>query len=297
MLEVTDPQGTVYNLLNAPANFIPPTLFTLFVNATPIPLGDYVFHVRTTSGAEFLATKKLSKVAPLAMPPGLAPANNAVVTTLPTFQWGTVPGGVAYRVRIRSSRQNAFFTPTPPPMAPNLLIDLPILFTSPYLPGTSFTLPPGVLSPGRAYYWYVEVIDAASLQAADNRTRNDGRDALSAFFVLGPYAEIHLNQSTLTIGDVLRASLRVVNTATTPTRVGLKIWVGLPTGTVIPVATVPDATLPPSRTVVVPFLNVPFLATFPRGTYSIGVQLYDPDTGHRIGADFPTVNQFTFTSP
>ena len=114
------------------------------------------------------------------------------------------------------------------------------------------------------------MFDAVSLEAADNRTRNPDPDAVFAFAVLGPYAEIDLNRSTLTTDDVLRASLQVTNTADMPTRIGLHIWAGLPTGTVVPVMMVPDVLLPPGRILNVPFLDGPFLATFPRGTYNWG---------------------------
>jgi hypothetical protein len=306
-LEVTDPNGTVHDLLNsqvnATATYFPPDGFVLFVSfpdgngdgLPDIPTGEYVARVQTTAGAEFFASKMLRSVTRLNIPTRLAPAANAQVTTTPTFEWQTVPGGVAYRVRIFRARQS-FTDPVVSPTAPRLSIDDATVFDSPDLASTSFTLPPGVLSPGRAYYWDVRVIDALVLAEADNRTRNDGRDARSAFSVLGPYADIRRALSVVNIGDRQRATIRMANTTTTDVEVRVRAWLGLPTGEIRPLGRPGVTGLQTIGAGVVrdlPLWEKRFRATDPVGTYAIGVQLLDPTTGHRIGDE--DVGQFVFT--
>ena len=309
VLEVTDPNGIVYNIINSNAfnattEFLPPDSFHLsvpFFNDTDgdflpdIPVGDYKFHLKTTGGAEFFATKKLQNVTRLETPVRLAPVANARVTTTPTFKWRKVPGAVAYRVRIRRSRQG-FIDPLKSTTEPLLSTEDANLFTSADLTGVAFKLPAGVLSPGRTYYWDVEALNGPSLGEADNRTRRNGRDVLAPFSVLGPYAEMRLAFAEIKKGQRQKTTVRIANTAGTAVKVIVQAWLSLPTG-VVQALTQSGVTGP--RTLGAGLVsdlvvyNKLFGATDPVGTYAIGVRLLDPITGDHLGNE--VVQQFVFT--
>jgi hypothetical protein len=171
------------------------------------------------------------------------------------------------------------------------------LFTSPYLTTTTFQVPPGVLSPGRAYFWDVEVLDGPSLAQADNRTRRNGRDVLASFSVPGPYAEIRPSTDlTINTGQRQRATIRIANTANRAIQVIVQAWIGLPTGDVQPLklAGVTGArTLAAGVVSDVLLYNKLFASTDPVGTYALGVRLLDPITGDHLGNE--NVQRFVFT--
>jgi hypothetical protein len=308
-LEVTAPNGVVYDMLNASFNnveFFPPDTIVMLVplfdangdNLPDIPTGDYDF-VLETGGKTFRATKAIQNVARLETPIRRLPAGNAqVTTTTPLFRWFPVYGAVAYRVRIHRLRQN-FVDPARLVTEPQSVIEDAALFTSPYLANTSFTLPPGVLSPGRVYFWDVEALDARTLGQADNRTRRNGQsgsDVLARFFLAGPYAEIRAASLSIDRGERQRATIRIANTANTGVKVIVQAWLGLPSGKVQPLklaGVTGPRTLRGNRVSDLEIYNESFTNADPVGTYAIGVRLLDPVTGDHLGNE--TIQRFEYT--
>jgi hypothetical protein len=300
-LEVTGPDGTVYDMLNSEATnstYYPAYGIWRGVSfpdddgdgVPDIPLGDYVFRLETSSGEVFTESDTLPPIPSLAAPTRLTPEWGARLTTLtPTFTWEAVAGAGSYQVRIYSSDRWGFIDPQRSRTAPRLNTANNRVAYSPNVAGTSFTLPPGVLSPGRTYYWRVYAFDAPPGATWHHRVYTCDR---IPFSVAGPYGEVKFAQGIVATGETQRAAVRLVNTAARPVTVLLRTWLGLPTGQVHRFRP-RRLKLAASTVRVLEVYEHTFQNADPVGAYVVGVQLLDPKTGHRIGNE--RVSSFTYT--
>ena len=132
-----------------------PATLTLRPNTTNLPPGVYTATVSVgAAGSVVNSPVPLSvtytvtagpsgPTAPVLIGPGSATAPGPVLSTLPPFTWNAASGATGYGLYIRD-----LTAPGMPLIYPNASGT-----TATPLTGTSFTLPTGVLQPGRAYRW------------------------------------------------------------------------------------------------------------------------------------------------
>lgn len=261
---VTGPDGRTFDLtnlfrypnLNFRGGYFPDL-------GTPVPTGTYRVDVTDIQGNTVTATDVLNPF------PSLLPANvtspgpeQILTTTTPTFHWDPIVSAGSVRVLIRNADQGHTSGDG--------------LYTGPFLsslsgPPTQFTLPAGVLEPGRRYALRLEAFDTstglptANIRAATHRN----------FSVAGPNVSLFLNQSTFHLGQTLKLGANIRNDGA-PVKVGLKFWAGVPT---IPdpveladvdvdlPSTAPDVSIVANDLVVLTFTTV-----FPAGDYVFGMR-------------------------
>ena len=116
--------------------------------------GNYAFNVQDTFGGSDTSNKaQTSATIGIVDQISMVPANNAYLTHLtPTFSWNAVSGTRYYRVTINDWKRS--YT----------------VYQSPRSTSTSFTMPAGILRPGRSYQWRVEAYENTNVIVADNRS-------------------------------------------------------------------------------------------------------------------------------
>jgi hypothetical protein len=151
-----------------------------------------------------------------------------VTTTTPTINWTPAPGAGSQRVAIRHADGFSVFGDS--------------VYTRPVLPGDAaeFTLPAGVLTPGRRYVVELQGYDVPSRILAQTNTRAVRR---RPFSVAGPNVGLFLNQGTFTTGDTLSVGLSVRNDGP-PVTVDVRVWAGPPSAPSVLVFDFPGVELP-----------------------------------------------------
>ncbi len=253
----TGPDGRTFNL---PYNY--PNLDfrgQYFLDAgSPILTGTYMLAVTDTRGNTVTATDTLGSV-PLLSPPNVTfpQTEQILTTTTPNFQWGPVAGAGSMDIDIHPLDIFATYGDT--------------LYTSQLLPGTAtqFTLPPGVLTPGRRYFVRVRAYDSTNgLGGANIRALTQ-----VPFSVAGPSVSLFLNQTAFRAGQTLTLGAAFRNDGAA-LAVNVKLWGGLPSGPVkiLDIDDVPIAPTPPDvSTVVNDLLVYTFTGSEPPGNYFVRI--------------------------
>lgn len=265
---VTRPDGGTLDLTG---NFRYPNLGfrgEYFVDAGAPAPGTYTIAVTDAQGNTAMTTDDLGDPPALAPPEVVTPASEQIVaTTTPTIGWNPVDGTASQRVAIRNA--DAF----------NVFGDS--LYTGPVLPGDAaqFTLPAGVLTPGRRYVVELQAYDVPSGILAQTNTRAVRRQPFS---VAGPNVGFFLNQAAFTTGDTLNLGLSVRNDGP-PVAVDVRAWAGPPSGPAVLVFDVPGvefpATAPDVSTVLNNVITHVFTGDEPAGPYALGIRVLERDTG------------------
>lgn len=269
---VTGPDARTYDLTS---RFSHPNLAFrgqyFFDAGSPAHTGSYAVAVTDTQGNTTTVTDPLGVFNAIAPVSVVYPSSEELIdTTTPTLLWEPVLGAAGIRVRIGNADE---FNTTGGDG----------LYTSPALPGlaTQFTLPAGVLDPGRRYAVRVEAYDdaGASLPVASFRA-----SAFQPFSVAGPTVSLFLNQSTYRPGQTLHLGLNVRSNGA-PRPVDVTLWVGHPDGTAarIPLGSMEIAsTSPDVSRVLTDYLVYTFTGDEPTGVYLVGIRLTSPDTGQIV---------------
>jgi hypothetical protein len=269
---VTGPDERTYDLTS---RFSHPNLTFrgeyFFDAGSPVQTGSYTVAVTDTQGNTTTLTDPLTAFNAIAPASVIYPSNEEPIdTTTPTVLWEPVLGAAGIRVRICNADE--FNTSGGD-----------CLYTSPVLDGfsTQFTLPAGVVDPGRRYALRVEAYDAlgASLPAASFRA-----STFQPFSVAGPNVGLFLNQGLYKPGQTLHLGLNVRNNGD-PRPVDVTLWVGHPDGTTgkIPLGSMEIASTSPDVTKVMnDYLVYTFTGDEPTGVYLVGIRLTSPDTGQII---------------
>ena len=216
---VTGPLGTVFDL-TARYNF--PDLdtvglagvstYSLGTGLTTFPTGTYVFSATDVNGCTTTSNFVLSPFPTLGTLTITSPALEEVVNTItPTVTWSPVTNAVNYRVRIED--------------APTLRTRGQLLYTSTRSTATVFTIPKGILTPGRRYALRIEALDTNSTGPVAFNARSV---TTRAFSVAGPKVGVAVNKRVLTSADTLTLTFRFRNLATTNLDSSLVIWLSVP---------------------------------------------------------------------
>jgi hypothetical protein len=276
---VTGPDNRAYDLSN---RFSHPNLTfrgEYFLDAgSPVRTGLYTVDVTDTQGNTTTVTNPLTVFNAIAPATVVYPsAEEPIDTTTPTLLWEPVSEAAGIRVRICNADE---FNTT----------GGDCLYTSPILAGsaTQFTLPAGVVDPGRRYALRVEAYNhiGASFPAASFRA-----STLHPFSVAGPNVGLFLNQSTYRPGQTLHLGLNVRNNGA-PRPVDVVLWVGYPDGTAVktPLGSMEIASTSPDVTNVMnDYLVYTFTGSEPTGMYLVGIRLTSPDTGQIIAQAMGTL--------
>lgn len=230
---------------------------------TPTP-GVYTLTVTDNQGNVVTATKTLGTVPALSPPTVTLPTSEQIIsTTTPTFQWNAVAGAAKVEVRIHNLDIFTTFGDS--------------LFTSLLLSGsaTSYTVPSGILTPGRRYLVRVNAFDGAGLLPSNIRAATG-----VPFSVAGPSVAISLNKSVYVAGDQLLLSASYRNNAAAPTFVEAELLIGLPGGAPLIWLAEADLLLSPtlpdvSTPLVTNFLLYTFNGSEPAGHYVVRLLFYD----------------------
>lgn len=234
------------------------------VLGTPVPTGTYTLTVTDKDGN--IATCPNGQPGPCTddlnafpslLPPNITFPNHEQIltTTTPTFTWSPVANAGSIRVHICSA---------------NCVNGL---YTGPFLSGTAtqFTLPTGVLEPGRRYALRLDAFDTSTGSPTANIVARNTRN----FSVAGPNVSLSLNKRDFRTGDLLTLRGNFRNDGL-PTKFDLQLWVGLPTGGIEKLLDLDDLELPSipgdvSLSVDI-FKDVP-LSGLPEGHYVFGIRL------------------------
>jgi len=227
---------------------------------TPVPTGTYTVTVTDTQGNTVTAVDALNAF------PSLLPANvtfpqpeQILTTTTPTFKWDPIVGAGSVRVRVQNA--DGFQTSGDG------------LYTGLFLPGTAtqFTLPTGVLEPGRRYALRLEAFDTSTGLPTANIRATSFRN----FSVAGPNVSLSLNQSSFKTGDTLRLRANIRNDGA-PVKVDVQLWAGVPTFPdpveLIDLEVTLPSTAPDVSLVANDIFVLTFASTFPPGTYVLGIR-------------------------
>jgi len=276
---VTGPDARTYDLTS---RFSHPNLGFrgqyFFDAGSPVQTGSYTVAVTDTQGNTTTATDSLGVFNAIAPASVIYPASEELIDTItPTLLWEPVLGAAGIRVRIHNADE---FSP----------IGGDGLYASPVLLGlaTQFTLPAGVIDPGRRYAVRVEAYDdaGASLPAASIRA-----SAFQPFSVAGPTVSLFLNQSIYKPGHTLHLRLNLRNNGT-PRPVDMTLLVGNPDGTAvrIPLGSMEIASTSPDVSQILnEYLVYTFTGDEPTGMYLVGIRLTSPDTGQIIAQAMGTL--------
>jgi hypothetical protein len=276
---VTGPDERTYDLTS---RFSHPNLTFrgeyFFDAGSPVQTGSYTVAVTDTQGNTTTVTDRLTVFNAIAPASVVYPSGEEPIdTTAPTLLWEPALGAAGIRVRICNADE--FNT-----------AGGDCLYTSPVLAGvaTQFTLPAGVVDPGRRYALRLEAYDdiGASLPAASFRA-----STFQPFSVAGPNVGLFLNQSTYRPGQTLHLGLNVRNNGA-PRLVDVTLWVGRPDGAAvkIPLGNMEIASTSPDVTKVMnDYLVYTFTGDEPTGMYLVGIRLTSPDTGQIIAQGMGTL--------
>jgi hypothetical protein len=276
---VTGPDGRTYDLTS---RFWHPNLTFrgeyFFDAGSPVQTGSYTVAVTDTQGNTTSMTDPLAVLSAIAPASVIYPASEELIdTTTPTLLWEPVLGAAGMRVSICNA--DKFSTNGGD-----------CLYGSPVLAGlaTQFTVPAGVLDPGRRYAVRVEAYDdaGASLPLASFRA-----SAFQPFSVAGPNVSLFLNQTTYRPGDTLHLGLSMRNNGS-PRPVDVTLFVGHPDGTAgkIPLGNVEiESTSSDASKVLNDYLVYTVTGDEPPGMYLLGIRLSSPDTGQIIAQSAVTL--------
>jgi hypothetical protein len=276
---ITGPDGRTYDLTS---RFWHPNLTFrgeyFFDAGSPVQTGSYTVAVTDTQGNTTTGTDPLTVFNAIAPASVIYPSSEELIdTTTPTLLWEPVLGAAGIRVSICNA--DKFNTNGGD-----------CLYSSPVLAGlaTQFTLPAGVLDPGRRYALRVEAYDdiGASLPAASFRA-----SAFQPFSVAGPNVSLFLNQSTYRPGQTLHLGLNVRNNGA-PRPVDVTLLVGHPDGTAgkIPLGSMEIASTSPDVSKVLnDYLVYTFTGDEPTGVYLVGIRFTSPDTDQIIAQSIGTL--------
>lgn len=267
-VKVTGPTSQVFTLLyNFPdlsTTGLPAVgEYSLNTGSTTIPTGTYTFEATDTTGCVTTFNTTLASFPTLGAVTITSPtAEQLLTTTTPTFTWSAVTNAGSYRVRIED--------------APSFRTRGNVLYTSQKITTTSFTVPKGVLTPGRRYALRIEAQDTGLTTTGQVfNTRSVG---IRNFSVEGPRIGAAVNKTILTSTDTLTVTVRLLNRATTAVAADLIIWVALPGSSPITLAEV-SLTLPANlNTGSFTLLSIP-VAGLPTGNWAAGARFIDPATG------------------
>ncbi|MBU1744486.1 MAG: dockerin type I repeat-containing protein [Proteobacteria bacterium] len=196
---MSTPAGNVYTLDYYSATSSTTATYTKYIDlsgASP-ESGDFTFTVTDPAGNAVSLADALTRN-PLPVPDMtsyLPMAGSVVPDTTPTFTWAPVPGAYAYRVRI----YNMDATQT--------------IWTSSYYKQTSYTMPPGVLAPNKAYRYRIYARDGSNPIESDNVSVAPNHPTSAIPFTTGartdsPYISLSDGVSTYTsMGGVRQTRL------------------------------------------------------------------------------------------
>jgi hypothetical protein len=214
-VSVTGPDGSRYDL----AFFSPNLGFRgeYFLDAgSAVQPGTYRATVTDVQGNLATASDSIGTYGVLMPATITSPrAQEIVGTTAPTLRWEAVDGAAGLRVVICNA--DIFTT------SGDCFYSMAVPSSS-----TQFTVPGGVLDPGRRYALWVEAYDTAtaSLPGSNVRARS-----VQPFSVAGPNLGVFLNQPTFSAGQTLHLGLSLRNDGTSADA-DVTVWAGLPDGTV-----------------------------------------------------------------
>ena len=268
-VQVTDPNSVVTVL---PYNF--PDLRTsglaavsdYFKNtgSTTIPTGTYQFQATDVNGCITTVNNTLAAFPELGQVTITSPTVEQILTTTtPTFTWNAVPSAQSYRVRVQTV---GTFATTGQER-----------FVSQKMSGTSYTMPPGILTPGRRYGLRVEAFDTTPTGAG--QFFNARSTGIQDFSVAGPAAAVSTNRGIYTAADTFTLNLRLRNRGTTVADTHLRLWLSPPgaQGTF----TLFDSDLRLSAnldTGTILVISTP-ASGLPTGNWGVGVRLNDRQSG------------------
>lgn len=124
-----------------------------------LPLGHYVFRAVSSTGKEVYLKDYLNRSHLLPFPTPVDPPDGAVIvdTTTPTFSWEDLGEATTFSISLET-QIGVSWTP---------------IFVSPYVRGTSYTLPGGLLQRGKPYRWRVRCHDGTGAATEDTRSYSD----------------------------------------------------------------------------------------------------------------------------
>lgn len=268
---VTGPGGQTYNLLYNYPNLVDLRGQWFLDAGTTIPTGTYTLTVTDTQGNVVTATDTLGTVPPLSPATVTLPQSEQILTTTtPTFQWNAGSGAAAIDIRIVNLDIFSTFGDT--------------LYSSTLRPGTTtqFTMPGGILAPGRRYLLRVLAYDSSGgLGPANIRAATQ-----VPFSVAGPSVTMSLNKRAFVTGDPLLLSIFYRNDGASIT-VDAELFAGLPGGPAIRLVEVdlPLGTTPPdvSTTLVSNLLLYTFSGSEPAGNYVLRLLFWETDGPGLVG--------------
>jgi hypothetical protein len=152
-VEVTFPDGETKRILGYDGNTAPDAAYYWYkediANPADMPNGIYTFTVTDVSGRTASTTDNFTRNV-LPQPTNLLPLPDSKVPgTTPTINWDPVPGAATYRVEIYNEAGNRIHRP--------------------YLTGTSYTVPAGVLELNQTYSYRIRAHrEDAEVENMDN---------------------------------------------------------------------------------------------------------------------------------
>lgn len=260
---VTGPGGQTYNLAYNYPNLEFRGQYHLDAGTT-IPTGTYTIRVTDTQGNVVTATDTLGTVPPLSPATVTLPQSEQILTTTtPTFQWNAVSGAAAIDIRIINADIFSTYGDT--------------LYSSTLRPGTTtqFTMPGGILAPGRRYLLRVLAYDSSGgLGLANIRATTQ-----VPFSVAGPSVAMSLNKRAFVTGDPLLLSVFYRNDGASIT-VEAELFAGLPGGPAairLMEVDLPLGTTPPdvSTTLVSNLPLYTFTGSEPAGNYVLRLLFWE----------------------